>query len=73
MIFLRYLLLWGGAGMIAAAVGLLARDIYLITRHKQLLATPGDKPVPEAPIVHWRATVALVFFGWAPIILARIS
>jgi regulator of protease activity HflC (stomatin/prohibitin superfamily) len=70
MIFLRYLLLWGGAGMIAAAVGLLARDIYLITRHKQLLATPGDKTVPEAPIVHWRATVALVFFGWAPIILA---
>jgi len=70
MIFLRYLLLWGGAGMIAAAVGLLARDIYHITRHKQLLATPGDKPVPEAPIVHWRATVALVFFGWAPIILA---
>lgn len=70
MIFLRYLLLWGGAGMIAAAVGLLARDIYLITRHKQLLPTPGDKPVPEAPIVHWRATVALVFFGWAPIILA---
>ena len=70
MIFLRYLLLWGGAGMIAAAVGLLARDIYLITRHKQLLATPGDKPVPEAPIVHWRAALALALFGWAPIILA---
>src|SRR6185437_12839071 len=70
MIFLRYLLLWGGAGMIAAAVGLLARDIYLITRHKQLLPTPGDKPVPEAPIVHWRAALALALFGWVPILLA---
>jgi regulator of protease activity HflC (stomatin/prohibitin superfamily) len=70
MIFLRYLLLWGGAGMIAAAVGLLARDIYFITRHRQLLATLGDKPVPETPVVHWRATLALALLAWAPIILA---
>jgi regulator of protease activity HflC (stomatin/prohibitin superfamily) len=70
MIFLRYLLLWGGAGMIAAAVGLLARDIYLITRHKQLLPVLGDKPAPEAPIIHWRATLALALLAWAPIILA---
>jgi regulator of protease activity HflC (stomatin/prohibitin superfamily) len=70
MIFLRYLLLWGGAGMIVAALSLLARDIYLITRHKQLLPTLGDKPLPEAPIVHWRATLALALLAWAPIILA---
>src|SRR5258708_14190814 len=70
MIFLRYLLLWGGEGMLAAAGGLLARDIYLLTRHRQLVASPGDKPVPETPIVHWRATLALALLAWAPIILA---
>lgn len=70
MIFLRYLLLWGGAAMIAAAIGLLTRDLYLLTKHKQLLGTLSDKPIPEAPVVHWRAALAFALLAWGPIILA---
>jgi len=49
MVFLRYVLLWGGAGMIAAAVAILARDFYLAAKHKQALATAATAPVPDAP------------------------
>jgi len=28
MLFLKYLLLWGGIGMMVAAVAILARDLY---------------------------------------------
>src|SRR5262244_484163 len=70
MIFLRYLLLWGGAGMIVIAIGLLSRDLFLLTKHKQSLVDVGDRPVPEAPVVHWRATLGLALLAWGPIILA---
>ena len=70
MIFLRYLLLWGGAAMIAAAIGLLARDLYLLTKHKQSLETLGDKPIPEPPAVHWRAALSFALLAWGPIVLA---
>ena len=70
MIFLRYLLLWGGAAMIAAAIGLLARDLYLLTKHKQSLEVLGEKPIPETPVVHWRAALAFALPAWGPIILA---
>jgi regulator of protease activity HflC (stomatin/prohibitin superfamily) len=70
MIFLRYLLLWGGAAMIAAAIGLLARDLYLLTQHKQSLETLGDKPIPEPPAVHWRAALSFALLAWGPIVLA---
>jgi regulator of protease activity HflC (stomatin/prohibitin superfamily) len=70
MIFLRYFLLWGGTAMIAAAIGLLARDLHLLKKHKQWLAAPGDKPIPDAPVVHWQAALALALLAWGPIVLA---
>ena len=70
MIFLRYLLLWGGAGMIVTAIGLLSRDLFILTKHKQSLADLGDKPAPEPPLVHWRAALGLALLAWGPIILA---
>ena len=70
MVFLRYLLLWGGAAMIATAIGLLARDLYLLTQHRQSLETLGDKPIPEAPVVHWRVALAFALLAWGPIIVA---
>jgi hypothetical protein len=68
MVFLRYLLLWGGAGMIAAAVAVLARDFFLFARHKQSLATPGTGPVPDAPTIHWRNAIVLALLAWVPIL-----
>ena len=70
MIFLRYFLLWGGAGMIVTAIALLARDLFLVTQHKRSLVDLGDKPAPESPVVHWRAALGLALLAWGPIILA---
>jgi regulator of protease activity HflC (stomatin/prohibitin superfamily) len=69
MILIKYLLLLGGMGMIATAIALLARDLYLITKHKQQLATASG-PGPEAPETHWRTPLALALLGWGPILLA---
>jgi regulator of protease activity HflC (stomatin/prohibitin superfamily) len=72
MVFLRYLLLWGGAGMIAAAAAILARDFYLAARHKQFLATSGAGPIPEATNLHghWRNAIVLALLAWVPILLS---
>jgi regulator of protease activity HflC (stomatin/prohibitin superfamily) len=72
MVFLRYLLWWGGAGMIAAAVAILARDLFLSTKHKQSLATatPGATPSLVVPAIHWRQFIALAGLAWLPIILS---
>jgi regulator of protease activity HflC (stomatin/prohibitin superfamily) len=70
MVLLKYLLLLGGAGMIAAAIAMLSRDLYLISKHRELVATSGAAPVSPAPAVHWRAELALALLAWGPIILA---
>jgi regulator of protease activity HflC (stomatin/prohibitin superfamily) len=74
MIFLRYLLLWGGAGMIAAAVAILARDFYLAAKHKHALATAATAPVPDAPEIYWRQdwrnAITLAVLAWIPILLS---
>jgi regulator of protease activity HflC (stomatin/prohibitin superfamily) len=69
MVFLKYLLLLVGTGMIAAAVAIVSRDLYRISKHKPLLTTP-DPRIPTAPEAHWRAVVALAVLAWGPIILA---
>lgn len=70
MAFLRYLLLWGGAGMIAAAAAILGRDFYFAAKHKQSLTSAGAGPAPEAPKFHWRNAIALAVLGWVPILLS---
>jgi regulator of protease activity HflC (stomatin/prohibitin superfamily) len=71
MIFLRYLLLWGGAGMIATAIGILAHDLYLAAKHKQqTAAADAGQPSLPAPFLHWRSAIALVLLAWGPILLA---
>jgi regulator of protease activity HflC (stomatin/prohibitin superfamily) len=70
MVFLRYLLWWGGVGMIAAAVAILARDIFLSVRHKQSLSMPGATPPAAAPDIHWRQVATLAALAWLPIILS---
>src|SRR5450432_2561523 len=70
MIFLRYLLLWGGAGMLAAAAAILAHDFYLSAKHKQALATAGASPAPEAPTIHWRNAIVIAALAWVSILLS---
>ena len=72
MVFLRYLLLWGGAGMIAAAAAILARDFYLAAKQKQSVATVGEGPAPETPNIHWhwRNAIVLALLAWVPILLS---
>ena len=69
MLFLKYMLLCGGIGMIAAAVAILARDFYFELKYRQSRAT-GTTPVPATPEIHWRTSIALVLLAWGPILLA---
>jgi regulator of protease activity HflC (stomatin/prohibitin superfamily) len=69
MIFLRYLLLLGGVGMIAAAIAILSRDLYLLTKHRAA-AVVGGGALSEPPEVHWRSALALALLAWGPILLA---
>lgn len=69
MLFLRYLLIWGGAGMIAAAIGILAHDLYLELKHRQSRLQEGAAP-SAPPVIRWRPALALAVLAWCPIILA---
>jgi len=69
MVLFKYLLLLGGVGMIATAIAMLSRDLYLIWKQKQLLATP-EAPSAPVPAVHWRGALALALLAWGPLLLA---
>src|SRR5438270_1457605 len=70
MLALRNLLMYGGLGMILAAVGVLAYDLYREVAYRRALAVPGITPIPTAPEWRWRRSVALVFLAWGPILVA---
>jgi regulator of protease activity HflC (stomatin/prohibitin superfamily) len=70
MLFIKYLLLWGGIGMIATAIGILARDFYFEFKHRQLLAAGGTTETVPKPELRWRVSIALVLLAWGPILLA---
>ena len=69
MLFLKYLLLWGGIGMIVADVAILARDFYFEMKYRQSLAA-GTTPANTRPEIHWRNSLALALLAWGPILLA---
>jgi regulator of protease activity HflC (stomatin/prohibitin superfamily) len=69
MLFLKYLLLCGGIGMIAGAVGILVRDFYFGLKYRQSLAA-GTTTATANPEIHWRASIALALLAWGPILLA---
>jgi regulator of protease activity HflC (stomatin/prohibitin superfamily) len=54
--------------MIAAAIGILARDFYLDLKYKQSLTTADTGSIP--PAIHWRPALALALLAWGPILLA---
>ncbi len=69
MLLLKYLLLWGGIGMIAAAIGIFSRGLYLEIRYRQSLAA-GLTPAPVRPEFQWRRAIALAVIAVVPILLA---
>jgi regulator of protease activity HflC (stomatin/prohibitin superfamily) len=70
MLFLKYLLMLGGVGMIAVAAGILAYDICLEMKYRQAQAVAGAGPLPPVPQVRWRSSLALALLAWGPLILA---
>jgi regulator of protease activity HflC (stomatin/prohibitin superfamily) len=69
MLFLKYLLMLVGIGMIAVAAGILAFDFYLEMRHRKAL-TANVGSIPPVPGMRWRTSLALVLLAWGPILLS---
>jgi len=69
MLFVKYLLLMGGIGMILAAVGILTYDLSMEIQHRRLMAA-GTTPLPAAPPLRWRTAAAFAMLAWAPILIA---
>ena len=69
MLFLKYLLMTGGVGMILIAVGILTYDLALEIRYRQAMAA-GSEKLPALPRMRWRTAMALAMLAWAPILIA---
>jgi regulator of protease activity HflC (stomatin/prohibitin superfamily) len=70
MLMLKYLLMTGGLGMIVAAMSILSYDLYRAVAYRRALATAGTMPLPPAPQLRWRASLALALLAWGPLLLA---
>src|SRR5271170_2803682 len=70
MLFLKYLLMLGGIGMITVAAGILAFDVYLEMKYRQALAIADAGPRPPVPQMRWGASLALALLAWGPILLS---
>jgi regulator of protease activity HflC (stomatin/prohibitin superfamily) len=70
MLFLKYLLMMGGAGMFLIAIGILAYDLTLEMQYRRAMAVGGPAPLPPIPQLRWRTSAALAMLAWAPILVA---
>jgi regulator of protease activity HflC (stomatin/prohibitin superfamily) len=70
MLFLKYVLMTGGVGMILMALGILAYDLTMEIRYRRALAVEGSGPLPAIPKLRWRTAVAVAMLAWAPILVA---
>jgi regulator of protease activity HflC (stomatin/prohibitin superfamily) len=68
MLFLKYMLLVAGIGMFIVAAAIVANDLWMIVQYRRKTAL-GAVAVEPQPI-RWRATVALAFLAWAPLLIA---
>jgi regulator of protease activity HflC (stomatin/prohibitin superfamily) len=68
MLFLKYVLMTGGIGMILVAVGILTYDLSLEMRYRR--AASGAEPLRPQPQIRWRTALAFGMLAWAPILLA---
>jgi regulator of protease activity HflC (stomatin/prohibitin superfamily) len=70
MLFLKYVLMTGGVGMILMALGIVAYDLTMEMRYRHALAVEGSGPLPAIPQLRWRTAVAVAMLAWAPILVA---
>ncbi len=70
MLFLKYVLMMGGIGMILVAVGILTYDLTLEMRYRRAMAAGGNAALPVAPRLRWRTAMAFAMLAWAPILIA---
>ena len=70
MIFIKYLLQWGGTAMLVAAVALLACDLYLYFQASRKKETDPATPALPMPAIRWRVPASLFALAWVPILLA---
>jgi regulator of protease activity HflC (stomatin/prohibitin superfamily) len=68
MLFLKYLLMAGGIGMMLAAAGILIYDASLLVIYRRGLAA-GTVNLPAPRPLRWRTSVALAMLAWGPILL----
>ena len=68
MLFLRYLLMAGGIGMMLAAAGMLIYDAFLLVTYRRAAAA-GTTTLPAPQPIRWRTSVALAMLAWAPILV----
>jgi len=68
MLFLKYLLTWGGIAMMLVAAGILLFDLYREMEYRSALAAGTQTSVPRA--VRWRGALALALLAWGPIFTA---
>jgi regulator of protease activity HflC (stomatin/prohibitin superfamily) len=70
MLFLKYLLTWGGVGMMLAAAGILIYDLYREMQYREAVAMAGANPLLPAPRFRWRGALGLALLAWGPILIA---
>jgi regulator of protease activity HflC (stomatin/prohibitin superfamily) len=70
MLLLKYLLMWGGIGMIVTAAAMLRYDVYLDSQYRRAVATGKLESTSARPYIRWRGTLALALMAWGPILLA---
>jgi regulator of protease activity HflC (stomatin/prohibitin superfamily) len=70
MLFLKYLLTWGGVGMMLAAAAILVYDLYREMLYRQAVAAAGPNPLPAVPHLRWRGALGLALLAWGPILIA---
>ena len=70
MLFLKYLLMTVGIGMMVVSAGILTYDFMLELRYRRAMASDGTVPLPAPPQIRWRTAAAFVMLAWAPILIA---
>ena len=70
MLFLKYLLMWGGIAMMAMAAGILIHDLWLRSRERLAVQSGETQTAGPEPTVRWRISLALALLAWGPMLLA---
>ena len=70
MLFLKYLLMWGGIAMMAIAAGILIHDLWLRSRQRLAAQSGETQTAGPEPTVRWRISLALALLAWGPMLLA---